>query len=1573
MSTITPFNRSQSPIPSLTKNETIYKHSFNKTSSSSNKNNANKHIQLLPNPIMNLSYILGFTSTICPKIHFSKTNEQDHTYHLNKRKYNSYKKHFFFCSGPTLVKFDPEKLRQQFYFGHSLPITNYTFACNDEIIFSCQEGPNALIKISHANDPKKDAINLLSTPYDHITVLSENKTSKHLCTVGTIHNNTNNNYNTVIIIWDITDLSNVNVYIQKKVSISIHQMMFSPYEANVLVSVGHENVKFWRIINSSKGIGYKSVVLQHYAKGVDFLSIAFSKCMMGDEFATDKGKVYIGASNGCVFQIACSNQELEAVYKVQDKGILSMKVSEAFCVTGSVDGYLRVWPIDFTKFLIEAKHDAGVCSVDLSFDNFEVLCGTLNGSVGLLNIQTKQYKTIIRSPPLQIQHMIAHPSGDFLFTIENNNSVRVWDIEHKSEAFQFLSLRDPPCALAAPKSFSFACGFSSGIIKVFDLEKIEILYECKPFKSKVKALCFILRDSYLIAMSVQGNMSIHDSNNKYMQCKILNIDPITGAYSDLSLCVEKDFFATIGPESKCALIWECESFITKNKVQLKEIIMKICLIHKNLLTVLFENCSIRFYSLASFHGIPIKEIKNIHINSINNFIVSKNYKYFISGGYEGMIKIWDFKMSYKRQLSSQKFIGHSNSISSIVLIEKKSLLVSTSQYSGIYFWNFLGNTTQTENEIAKALERFGDVDYASRSTILNNNNTLTLSEANFTKKAKQHMQQTLNANTTSNIRMKQMEKVYKTKKGGQQEVSYVNDSECNNNNNTHDNNLTSTNLLMLPVLEDKSSIEINYTNNNTIPVTIDNIDKYTTVNCDNIEINECLYNKLFYKERYCPYVLNKYVLPCKENESDLITMQYVLGMNTNSMNNLVYNYDEWYAYTVNNKIVIESLFSNGDRMQRILINSKDELSCLYLTSDKRFLISGVGFARREKYAALYVYDVKNAFALVKKMNCHNKGVQCVKVSNSGKYLVSVGIKEDNVVCLWKFKEFKVIDSKIVNDVKGYFDVVMYETNTNVYFATIASDVVSLWSVNDVNNKLEVKNVRYDDIVIEGIQGEMFMSIEIIVSNNIIHTPSTPLSSVSLNNNNNACVYLIGTNKGNIYCVDSNMKLIHKLMISKFPLTHLYHSVNTFICCGEGLIVFYWTNIQNTSNPLSFFTSIKPNLAFMDSPVISLSISSSPLTTQHTALLMTNQSSLYILNFKSKQNLKIFSSHIQCNIPSLTTDTSNINLLSCGTDGTIRCYTTDTFDMKFQINSQPDKNTNTNSNTNITTPSIHPNKTIINETDSILLSQYNMSYLRIHNLTSLLNLGIIKIKDINITVFDLLFYEQSILISTQQDQLYLIDVKNWDPLSLLYSALYPIPSTIPKNQLCKCLCCKDINREKAYAITAYSNGTVITFLIEKIKNKIEVTTIDTFNVIETFLMKNDDVNIKQMFMNNNNKRCDYTCKAVFSKLYDGISLCVHECLQVLYIRNYIRNEMIKVINVNYYPITIDLSNDEKRISLGTKDGVVLVISKKGESFLSGYTVDSVYGCYDMVMDVKFSGDNSKLYASSYNEVIVFNIN
>lgn len=86
-----------------------------------------------------------------------------------------------------------------------------------------------------------------------------------------------------------------------------------------------------------------------------------------------------------VFQINYQSEVLEATYKTNDAAIYSISVNEAFCVTGSEDTFLRVWPLDFQEFFMEAQHEQTVTSVDISPDGLRVVCGTIYGSIGILD------------------------------------------------------------------------------------------------------------------------------------------------------------------------------------------------------------------------------------------------------------------------------------------------------------------------------------------------------------------------------------------------------------------------------------------------------------------------------------------------------------------------------------------------------------------------------------------------------------------------------------------------------------------------------------------------------------------------------------------------------------------------------------------------------------------------------------------------------------------------------------------------------------------------------------------------------------------------------------------------------------------------------------------------------------------------------------------------------------------------------------------------------------------------------------------------------------------------------------
>ena len=1489
------------------------------------KKEEQKKTPLLPDPIMNLNYVIGYTADNCPNVVYNSHGDYGTNPNLYKdNTVNLSKKIIYFCSGSILVKFDSTNIKQTFFLGHSKPISNFIIACKGEIIFSNQEGVNSIIRVWKTSNCQ--CIKMLTTPFDKLKVMTENKNSKYLCTVGNEQNRVS------IIIWNIENLDNITALIRQAVPTHINTIKFSPFEENILYSCGRENIKCWRIKNDH--LNGKAIVLNQFARGNDFLCLDYNNTMFGDDFA-NKGKVYVGSNGGCIFQITCNNQELEAVYKVQDSAILSLAVNEAFCATGSRDGFLRIWPVDFSEFLIEAKHDTGVCAVDISYDALDILCGTIGGSIGVLNVQNKEYKTILRSPPNVVKKLILHPSGDYLFSIEGNNSVRIWDIQHKAEAFQFVSCKDPPICVSAPKELIFACGFSSGILKIFDLEKTEVLYECKPFKSALNNLLFIQNDKLLVAMSVQGNLSIHDSSNNYIQIKIINIDT-PAIYTDISLAVEEDYFSTIGSESNCALVWNCLTFGMKNRVPINNFfIKKICLINKNLLACILDNCNVRFYALSRYEGVFIKELMNLHINNVNQFITSHNYKYLISSGEEGMIKIWDMKMVFKTMQSYQQFIGHSTGVRSLILMENKGLLISASENSGIYFWNFLGDTTFTESEIIQEIEKLNVPSHLKmlneKSTMMEN--SMMSGKSTGVKNPKKSL-------LTKDIRTKHMEKEYKAENDFEKSnPNYEIINKGIKENDPNDNNKDK--LYELKVLsvgkENKDDINISYINSD-FNIDQETLNKYDTSNISpddpkNQEIN----HKILFKSKYLPDKLNNFVEP--ETNSNILNCKFCLGLSVNSMNNIVFNKrDKWYAYTVNNKIIVE--FLENERREIILSDSKDELSCLIITPDGKHLISSVGCTNREEYAPIYIYETFNLnFNLKKKLNFHFKGIQYIAVSPDCKYMISIGTLEEKSICVWNFTNLTVIDSKSVKF--NIFSVVCEErVDSNLCFMTASQHVISFWKINE-NYKLEGFHINFEDLTNQRVVGEYITGLTLTPFFTQIRT----------------CYAILSTNKGNIMIIDKeNKKVFKKYIISKFPLTKIFFIGEHFVCTGEGPLLYCW-KFENekleSRNIFSFLEKEKPTLLFLDSAVNSVTLSESG----EEGLLTTDIGSIFFMNFEERAAFKIISAHINCNINSLDCDINNQNLISSGEDGGIRCWTLDSFDQRFLLQK----------NGKI------PRKILLNQKENILIIQYENDYLSLYNMTTLKSLGKIIIPDEQILYYDLIFDNDAILLITVEKNIYLVNINNWEPLSILFTDLTLSNNTIlPKNQLCKSLNCKSISNEKGYATLSFTDGTIVTFYLEKIKDQINFTLLDKFNMIEIYMQNNEDINVKEIYQNLTNYRNDYNTTALFSNHFDGVVLGFHDCLQFLFVRNFIKKNIIKLIPLNYFPSSLALSDQEKFIAVGTKEGLLLLITRGEENYNSCFNLDIFKGHYDSVNSIKFSHDTTKIFSTSKNELFVWDI-
>ena len=128
-------------------------------------------------------------------------------------------------------------------------------------------------------------------------------------------------------------------------------------------------------------------------------------------------------------------RQLENVFKLHDEAISSVRVSHGFCATGSQDCYLRVWPLDFSEFFLEAKHEQQVSDIDVKMDGLKVLCGNNNNGLGVVDLTNQSYRTVLRSHIGRLLSMDG--KADNLLTLGEDGTLRVWDLQRREQSYEF--------------------------------------------------------------------------------------------------------------------------------------------------------------------------------------------------------------------------------------------------------------------------------------------------------------------------------------------------------------------------------------------------------------------------------------------------------------------------------------------------------------------------------------------------------------------------------------------------------------------------------------------------------------------------------------------------------------------------------------------------------------------------------------------------------------------------------------------------------------------------------------------------------------------------------------------------------------------------------------------------------------------------------------------------------------------------------------------------------------------------------------------------------------------------------
>jgi len=648
---------------------------------------ANTAIPLQPDPIMEMNHMIGVSGEIQGGVLWSADSSS-----------------IVFASSSTLVVMGVETHQQRFLLGHTAPISHLTLCGDKNFMASTQEGKNPVVRVWAM--PSGRCVAVLQGHGRDMEAITMSHDGSMIAGVGK-----DNHGRTLIVVWDVKALHTKSgsadvgahpdvILARSTTEASVKHIVFSPIEQGRLVSCGNNDIRFWRIKN--KKLSSISVKLPTDQPAETFTGLAFEAAYTTPDLATRR--FYAATESGQVYQLQYHNRELTCIYKLHNGPITSLCVNDVVCVTGSGDKFLRVWPLDFKEFYLEAEHECEVTSVDISPDGYRVAMGSVRGSLGVLDMSTHKYSTVMRSHRDIISDVDLDRNKTEFATVGGDGTIRVWDIDSHDQLYEFDASGEQTLCVAyhpSPDMPIIACGFENGYVRVFDVPNTRALHEYRPHQGAVLNMVYSPDGKRLFTVGSDGHIFVYDAARGYRPVKMLvGLAPSDAA--SLRVSPDAKWLASIVPDGTI-IVFDANTLEEAYKIPAPTHGKKSA--HFVTLHITNDSKSI----LASTSGKLVEAFDLETGASLRNTIgplpaigtavtTSPNDRYLVVGCEDSILRVFGRFGNKEKQIlatASQSFVGHSKAPTKVCFSSNGQQLISIGQDSAVYMWSFFADAADS--------------------------------------------------------------------------------------------------------------------------------------------------------------------------------------------------------------------------------------------------------------------------------------------------------------------------------------------------------------------------------------------------------------------------------------------------------------------------------------------------------------------------------------------------------------------------------------------------------------------------------------------------------------------------------------------------------------------------------------------------------------------------------------------------------------------------------------------------------------------------------------------------------------
>uniref|UniRef100_A0A8C8CV08 WD repeat-containing protein 90 n=1 Tax=Oncorhynchus tshawytscha TaxID=74940 RepID=A0A8C8CV08_ONCTS len=593
-------------------------------------------VKLHPDPILRLNRIIGFGGATMKCALWTKSGDT-----------------VVYPCHAIIVSMKISSGQQRFFIGHTDKVSALTFNGNSTVLASAQTGIQSVVRVW--NYLKTNCLAMFKTHAHSLSSLSFSYSGGVLCGVGK-----DGHSKTMVVVWNtlrVTKGGEVSVLAKAHTDVDIQTMKIAFFDDTRMVSCGRDNVRLWRVRSGALRSCPVNLVEYH---ALDFTDVAFEEGHSADrEFASSRSGHILEIDYGSVAiknvrrllpaqQPHAQRREKQTFGMGLGIAVNSISVSSAFCATGSEDGFLRLWPLDFSTVFLEAEHEGPVSLVSVSDDGLSVMAATTSGNLGYLDVSSRGYSTLMRSHTDGVLGFSVDGIRRRITTASCDRTVRVWDMDSMQQLYDFVS-EDTPCSVAFHPSLQvFSCGSSSGLVRVFDIASnvvargTERAPDALTVSSDNRCLAFVGPSEYTVTIMAARSLD-----------ELLRVD---------------------------VSILDVESTTLDSA-------LKVCFSPASTGHLLVTTSANKILWISANTGRLLREVSKVHKHQCSSLAVSEDGRFLLTAGHNA-VKVWDYN-----DIPSQMFIGHSQPIRQVNFAPDQMAVVSVGD--AIFFWDFLAHPQET--------------------------------------------------------------------------------------------------------------------------------------------------------------------------------------------------------------------------------------------------------------------------------------------------------------------------------------------------------------------------------------------------------------------------------------------------------------------------------------------------------------------------------------------------------------------------------------------------------------------------------------------------------------------------------------------------------------------------------------------------------------------------------------------------------------------------------------------------------------------------------------------------------------